>query len=407
MADRFAPSTRRTQASRIKTLKTLVADSGVSFLPVTAEAMYMVAAALKAGGYRTGRAYLGLWETFHREAGFPWTEDLAQAKAWSRKSLERGMGPPRAAPTIDFATWAATAPANDDTDCVIIGCLWMLRGAELAGILVEQARTGPGAQVATLHLGAHKTNPEGALCERALRCTCGRGAPTHQGGPGQAMGDALCPTHALWRVIQRRRQAQTAAASDAKAVMFGTESGRARTSNEMRAHLRATLRCHRVTEHSLRRMGAQFYARHGVSVALIQHIGRWGSNAVERYVGEALAARASWAPVAAARGLDANTLLGGRGSARCLDLDVLSNVVREIVRSEPTRRAEPEAPRTSDFVIAARSGICHMVKSGGCGLPLGDWETVCGWRFGLRPHSPGTAAELSCTRCSAIAHGNP
>ena len=110
IADRFAPTTRRTRASRTKTLRTLVADAGCDMLPVTAAGMYTVAAALKAGKYRTGRAYLGLWETLHREAGHPWTEDLAQAKAWSRKSIERGLAPPKSAATVDFASWAAAAP---------------------------------------------------------------------------------------------------------------------------------------------------------------------------------------------------------------------------------------------------------------------------------------------------------
>ena len=323
----------------MRTLRTLVRDAGVEMLPVTAEAMYTVAAALKTGRYRTGRSYLGLWETLHREAGWPWTEELAQAKAWSRRSIERGMGPPRSAATVDFAAWAAAAPPGEATDTVIVGCLWMLRGSELAGLLVDQAQTGPGARIATLSLGAHKTNVEGALCERALRCTCGRGAVTQQDTsiPGHA-GDALCPAHALWRAIQRRRGAQQPGITEDKAALFGTGAGRARSGEEMRRFLKTTLRCKKVTEHSLRRMGAQFYARHGVGLALVQHIGRWGSSAVERYVGEALATRAAWAPVAAARGIDAAAMLGASGAQNVLDINALQTLVREIVQAVPTTR---------------------------------------------------------------------
>ena len=408
MADRFAPTTRRTRASRMRTLTTLVRDAGAELLPVTAAAMYTVAAALKAGRYRTGRAYLGLWETLHREAGLAWTEDLAQAKAWSRKSIERGLGPARSAATVDFAAWAAAAPPGADTDCIIIGCLWMLRGAELAGLLVEQARTGPGARIGTLNLGAHKTNPEGMLCERALRCTCGRGAAVWRGAGvhGGPAGDALCPAHALWRAVQRRRDAQQPGLDEGKAPLFGTAAGRARSSSEMRKHLRTTLQCSRVSEHSLRRMGAQFYARHGVGLALVQHIGRWGSSAVERYVGEALATRSAWAPVAAARGIDAAAMLGA-ASQNILDINVLRTLVRECAQAGPNQPQLAPALATPplDYVVAGRSGVCHLVRIAGPDLPIEEWEAACGWRFGSRPHTRGAAGDISCSRCAAVFMG--
>ena len=50
----------------------------------------------------------------------------------------------------------------------------------------------------------------------------------------------------------------------------------------------------------MRCMGAQYYARRGVPLAVIQHIGRWGSATVLKYVEQALEGRASWAPVVAA-----------------------------------------------------------------------------------------------------------
>ena len=137
LADRFAPSTRLARASRTRTLETLIADAGHPALPVTAEGIYAVAAALKAGGYRTGRAYLGIWEVMHREGGHAWTDELRQAKAWATASLQRGLGPAISASTFDLEKWVVTAPAGDDADMLIVGTLWMMRGAELAGLLVE------------------------------------------------------------------------------------------------------------------------------------------------------------------------------------------------------------------------------------------------------------------------------
>ena len=100
LKDRFAPTTRRTRLARIKTLKQLVKEARVPLLPVTVGSMNTVAAALKAGGYRTGVSYLTIWESLHREAGHEWTTDLVQTKQWARKSIERGMGPNRHAVTV-------------------------------------------------------------------------------------------------------------------------------------------------------------------------------------------------------------------------------------------------------------------------------------------------------------------
>eukprot|EP00971_Amphidinium_carterae_P312622 6213752-Amphidinium_carterae.1 len=43
-----------------------------------------------------------------------------------------------------------------------------------------------------------------------------------------------------------------------------------------------------VTEHSLRRSGAQWHARRGVPIWAIKVLGRWKSDAVDVYLGEAL-----------------------------------------------------------------------------------------------------------------------
>ena len=226
MRDRFAPTTRRTRASRTRTLCTLISKAGHELTPATVEGIYAVAAALKEGGYRTGRAYLGLWETMHREAGHPWTDDLVQAKAWARKSIERGMGPAISAAAVDVETWAAAARPGDDYDMIVIGTLWMLRGAEVAALLVEQARVGPGALVATLSLGAHKTNTEAATCERALRCTC---RSTAAASSGEApLGVRICPSHAVARVLARRGLGLTGG-TGAKHPLFPGRGGRART----------------------------------------------------------------------------------------------------------------------------------------------------------------------------------
>ena len=57
-----------------------------------------------------------------------------------------------------------------------------------------------------------------------------------------------------------------------------------------------------LTEHSMRRMGAQYYGRNGVPIAHIQFLGRWGGATVAAYVGEALRGVAASASRTAASG---------------------------------------------------------------------------------------------------------
>ena len=169
LRDRFAPTTHRARASRIGTLKLLVRDAGFELVPVTVLSLNVVAAALKAGGYRTGISYITMWESLHREAGHEWTTDLAQAKQWARKSIERGLGPNKHAATVLLEKLVSNVASDSLLDMAIVGALWMLRGAELAGLLIEQAKVEEDESAATFILGAHKTNSEAHRCERTLK----------------------------------------------------------------------------------------------------------------------------------------------------------------------------------------------------------------------------------------------
>ena len=382
-------------------------------MPVTVDGLYAVGAALKVGGYRTGRAYLGIWETQHRENGYEWTDELRQAKSWATASLQRGLGPAVSAASFDVEQWATAAPPSDVTDMIIIGVMWMLRGSELAGLLIEQARTGPGARIATIELGAHKTNPGARRCERALRCTCGEGAASSSGAP---VGTAICPAHALYRVLRRRGDDGQADVLAGKGPLFPGRGGRARTAADLRAKIRLATRSAGMSEHTLRRTGAQWYARRGVPLTIIQHIGRWGSQAVERYVGEALAGNSSWAALHAAGCVDAERMIGGCGLSgpAPLSLKSFTGLVAQLVATEVARVAQaphpsppcaPVAGDITEFVKSGRTGTEHVVKIGGARIPPERWETACGWRFGTRPHTRGTGDTVSCVRCARIVFG--
>ena len=69
-------------------------------------------------------------------------------------------------------------------------------------------------------------------------------------------------------------------------VLFGTINGDEPKKLEVVKAMRTALRDTRVSGHSLRRAGAQSFARRGMEEWKIEFIGRWGSTTVKRYTSD-------------------------------------------------------------------------------------------------------------------------
>ena len=271
--------------------------------------------ALKANKYRSGAGYLGILAKIHKQAGHSWSPDLEVARTDAVRSLERGLGPAKRARVVDLEAVVGRrgdtgGTQQGDIDFVIVGALWMLRGAEAAALLGDQVSVWEDSSQASIVLGAFKTNPAGRECTRTLRCPCGR-ISTCGEDEGADLGKSTCPVHALARVVLRR----AGLGLTDKHPLFCGRGMMALTPGSARLAICRACRCDGMSEHSMRRMGAQYYARRGVPLAVIQHIGRWGSATVLKYVDQALEGRASWAPVVAAVGLGGEGLAVGGGVA--------------------------------------------------------------------------------------------
>ncbi len=175
-------------------------------------------------------------------------------------------------------------------------------------------------------------------------------------------------------------------------------------------------------------------------MAIVQHIGRWGSAAVGRNVEHALEGRAAWAPLVATGGLGVGQVVGAYGGCgqATSDLRMLDGLVRHCVRqavSQPggakRRRVASEAGPEASLVqrvdairdelkadiaqvaevaagalVAVRSTVTkvgHLVKVAGRAVHPREWETHCGWRFGSAPHESCCVAEVTCRRACAAA----
>ena len=127
--------------------------------PVVVEKL---AAALKAGGYRSANQYMDILREETVVAGHVWTQALELAFRRSKRSVTRGIGAPKRAHTFELECLAAAPNGERPLDLegpmhpVSIGIVmasWMLRGLEAATLLGGQATVDLKAGTATITLG--------------------------------------------------------------------------------------------------------------------------------------------------------------------------------------------------------------------------------------------------------------
>ena len=104
-SDVYAATSRRMRGS-IKTLRRLTAEATVDLVPVTIASTKLLAAALKAGSYRSATAYLAIWKQLHVKSWHPWTADQTLPERWEQ----------------------ACAADRARIDVAVVGAMWFLRG---------------------------------------------------------------------------------------------------------------------------------------------------------------------------------------------------------------------------------------------------------------------------------------
>ena len=313
----FAPSSKAGRAARLRTVRRLLKRMALPFLPVTPDKMERLTAALMAAKYRSTMAYLARWKEEHVHADHAWNDLLVATWRDCKRAAERGLGPPRQADTfrgddLQPASWG-TQPLTKNGPVlpghlVAVGVFWLLREAELASLLREQASVDRSKRTATLDLCATKMDPGGRGCERTLRCSC------------QSF-EGACPYCCLAEALDQHE----ALGFGPKHPLFPTLTGRAPSEKSVLATIRKVSGLATAGRHSLRRVGAKVHTRRFLPLYLTQFLGRWGGNTVARYVGEELQCQtARQAAHSAAHGGDGGgiplSLVGGaeaRSVANC------------------------------------------------------------------------------------------
>lgn len=297
-ARKFAKTTLAPAAARWNTCKRFAAALSLDTTPVTTELLEGVTALLIAGGYRSGDLYLSTLKRRHIMTSHAWGDLLALEAADCRRALLRGQGVAKRAPVVKLEScWADSTKYRElrlgdtqrasELDMVNVACWWMLRGLEVGSILATQVEEYDEAAVGRfgvrVKLGPTKNDIAGTSAPRGYLCLCASDLVPPIG----------CPACSLKRVL-----GASVKTTGHSAALFCDASGAALSRNAWLEILARVTGLAAVGEHTPRRMGAQLLARLHVQKDVIKFQGRWGSDAIEKYI------EASYEGFAAGLGLE-------------------------------------------------------------------------------------------------------
>ena len=274
---RFAASSQGPRKARRRTLERLAAAASFELFPPTIEKIRHLAAALRASGYKSARNYLSEYRTDGERLGFKLGVRAERELSDILRAVSRGTGPTRQSRAARPEE-AIHIPSAWFRSQVLVACWWLLRELEARSVKVTDVTLGTKCRSATLRLPCSKTDTRGVGVERTLLCSC-KVSPSEY-------ARTLCPAHACKALLRRARNLRSE-------FLFSDEAGNpwgARCfGRAVGSHLGPVARREVGWSwggHSCRRGGAQFLARTGASLATIQWMGRWGSDAVLRYLQE-------------------------------------------------------------------------------------------------------------------------
>ena len=280
--DVYARSNGGPQVSRMKTWRRLATAWNLPPMPITVELLRAIGASFKAGGYRSAHLYFGT----ANHGSF--SQDLEVAMQDVIRSIERGQGPSKLKDSfslfqllkIDMAAYDAAFAVK--FIMVILGCYFLTREIELAATVRKHLHLDTHRMVVTWTLPASKTDTKGGFITRAHKCMC------------QTVASRLCPYHAAYEL---QKLTYDAADPDGEGPLFSTNM-EVMTKHETIANIRAVLQAagiettrqgadglmERYHGHCLRVSGAQFLTQMKFSAQLVMLTGRWGSQAILRYI---------------------------------------------------------------------------------------------------------------------------
>ena len=459
--DVYAPSSRDSLAFKWRTVQRAFDAWGADPFPPSVTKVTMLAAALKAGRYRSAPGYLSLYRTSSARLGHTIGPELVTAFRDAARSCGRGLGAPVRASPLPLlrlhalrdsrSPWTPGGPCCP-RNAVVAGAWWMLREIELATArarLVTTGRAATGERQVFLTLPASKSDQAAHGVARGHRCRCSA-LPSRVGCPACCILDQMsflkrqfpgrwADGRPCWSLPLFPRLDGQAVAKEAFVATI------VEAATQLEVPLVDADASSRISGHSLRVTGAQGLTRLGFPLWAVQLLGRWGSDTVKSYVGTAaLDIFTETGPddpapnrldldaaVAAARGLTEHRPTDADGRAAPADPAELRAAVSQQmgdlraelfdalmaeVRLEVARRLAPA--RTSrdsssstgaQMVQNLRTKCIHFCAvSPDSGLPPSEWTSLCSWDFGRWGGFAlvgGPPSRATCERCITFAQG--
>lgn len=407
--DIYARSNAGPTASRVKTWHKIAKAWDLEPLPLTVPLVQAVGASFKAGGYRSAKLYYSTMRKEHQSqlGQVPVQVEIAINDAI--RSIERGQGPGRLKDgfslteliQVDLSTLSLIEATR--VRMVILGCWWLTREIELSAALRRHVTINEDRLTATWTLPISKTQCQGDLIERTHRCLC------------STMSPSLCPFHVMkahlsecevwWERVDdgplffencsHMSKPFTIECIRSTLQLAGINSTR-QDANGM-----AVQRFH---GHCLRVAGAQHMALLRFDTPLIMLLGRWGSQAILRYIQDAplraLLIEPTTVDVAPAQPSprtpprDATNpavkRLKSTQSALTQQVNDLDTKYTELAAELQTVNKQPL------YVVGKKA---HAPDHRGSTHAPYLWSARCGWRYGASRFSRSNTAEYLCKKC--------
>ena len=434
--DKFSRTSRAPRASRWNTWQAMCASRQIPPLPVTPRVIDAVGALFKQGRYRSARGYFSVAKSMHRSAGHEWSPELDFFIASALRSITRGMGPDKpklALRMLQFTlsdvdllqAWSRAkgpecAPPLHPRACAVGATWFLLRGIELAAVQCQDVHFNKTLREVRLCLPVSKQDQSAKGCNRAHRCICLLQHDTGckaQGSSSELLFtrlqrckcvtgyNPLCVFHALLDLALALRSARLWEPTgpffcDARGGEL-SKGAVVRLARALATQLHGDAlpdwsgpAVQAWAEHTFRVSGAQMLAMSGVDQGLIQLLGRWGSDAVLRYIQEAPLADTS----VAARAVSQNSSSSGAAVPPVQQpppCNPLTDQVRVLVKDALTQQCA-----ASVFVLNPKSKLAHRPSSTEGTSDSAFWLSACGrWRYGNKSHTRNPAVPPGYSKC--------
>ena len=392
--DFYAPSCHDSRQSIWNTWCTIAKAWDLLPIPITDELVLAVGASLKNGGYRSSKNYLSRAMQEHRDQCInPLPASTLALMAKVTRSINRGIGPTTLKDSFELELFHTPLPVDEKDpgvwylhtetarDTTTICCSWLLRGIEAAGAKMHHVwrQATNTANTTYFTLPIQKKDTTGMCVSRGHNCVCERGRT-----------NPICPHCAM---IRHEKRVRTLFPRSDTVPFIPEPDGSHPSKHTLIDIFRRAIEytgtqlqppgpdgrgIHRFSEHVCRVSGAQFLTRLGYNIDAVQLIGRWGSDAIKRYIQDSPLMRPQ----------------------QVTQISTEEHI-RTLVKDQMTRSYN------QFWIVHSTSGISHIPAIAENCIDNRRWRTICGWYYGSSTfkksfNKPTKGRCLKCFRYTEI-----